>query len=103
MKSPTRTTGFILQSFRAKSVENHFDKSKIQNVIYEDITAGTHEAELLLELERGSGWRIIIPEILLGMYHYVQHAALLHTISIFQDAYGGVLCSRFHQRYFTPA
>ena len=65
-----RNEGFILQSLRARVADNRYDKSKTQHVIYEDreLAQEIPEAAVLLELEKGSSWRIVIPEILLGMY-----------------------------------
>ena len=72
MKDPVRQQGSILQSLRARNVENRHDKNKTQHVIYEgrEVDQGKPEEEALLdallELEKGSRWRIILPEILLG-------------------------------------
>lgn len=63
-----RNEGFILQSLRARVADNRHDKSKAQHTIYEDreLAQETPEATALQELEKGSSWRIVIPEILLG-------------------------------------
>ena len=60
-----RNEGFTLQSLRARVADNRHDKSK---TIYEDreLAQEIPEARALLELEKGSSWRIVIPEILLG-------------------------------------
>jgi len=58
----------VLRSLRARSAERHYNKNKTRSVIHEDRELQrTPEAEVLLELvEKGSSWRIVIPEILLG-------------------------------------
>jgi len=75
MEVSTATTvqneGFFLQSLRARTAESRHDKSRTQSVIYEDreLDEATPEAAAILELEKGSSWRIVIPEILLGNGH----------------------------------
>ena len=66
--SMKRNEGFILQSLRARVADHRHDKSKTQHVIYEDreLAQEIPEATALLELGKGSSWRIVIPEILLG-------------------------------------
>ena len=68
-KAPTvQSERSTLQSVRARTAESRHDKSKAQSVIYEDreLHQATPEAMAILELEKGSSWRIVIPEILLG-------------------------------------
>ena len=68
-KAPTvQSERSTLQSVRARTAESRHDKSKTQSVIYEDreLDQATPEAMAILELEKGSSWRIVIPEILLG-------------------------------------
>lgn len=72
MKDLARQQGSILQSLRARTADNRHDRNKTQHVIYEgrEVDPGKPEEEALLdallELEKGSRWRIILPEILLG-------------------------------------
>ena len=67
MQSMKRNEGFILQSLRARVADNRHDK---EDVIYEDRELAQEipeeTAALLEQLEKGTSWRIVIPEILLG-------------------------------------
>ena len=85
MKDPVRQHGSILQSLRARTADNRYDKSKSQQVIYNgrEIAREKPEQEALLEalleLEKGSRWRVVIPEILLG----TASNSFIHAISTY--------------------